>query len=132
MSKKKFFLCRSLPPFFFSYTLLLQGGYDYDFIEELEHRLECSICLLALRDPYQTSCGHRFCYSCIITWINEGRTCPHDNSSLGEGEDRLWCMYYYIQLTNSLLWYSTYLTSICYCDCNLYIIAIDAMDFQIK
>ena len=83
----------------------LQGGYDYDFIEELEHRLECSICLLALRDPYQTSCGHRFCYSCIITWINEGRTCPHDNSSLGEGEDRVW----WCASTNSLLWYSIHL-----------------------
>ena len=28
----------------------------------------------------------RFCYSCIITWLNEGRTCPKDNSSLGEGD----------------------------------------------
>ena len=62
-----------------------QGGYDYDFIKELDHRLECSICLLCMRDPYKTSCGHIFCYSCILTWINEGRKCPHDNSSLGEG-----------------------------------------------
>ena len=62
-----------------------QGGYDYDFIKELDHRLECSICLLCMRDPYKTSCGHIFCYSCILTWINEGRKCPHDNCSLGEG-----------------------------------------------
>ena len=28
----------------------------------------------------------RFCYSCIMTWLSEGKTCPHDNSSLGEGD----------------------------------------------
>ena len=28
----------------------------------------------------------RFCYSCIMTWLGEGKTCPHDNSSLGEGD----------------------------------------------
>ena len=66
----------------------LQGGYDYDFVdfESQRSRFECPICLLCQRDPHQTSCGHRFCYSCIITWLNEGRTCPKDNSSLGEGD----------------------------------------------
>lgn len=65
-----------------------QGGYDYDFVDFESHRsrFECPICLLCQRDPHQTSCGHRFCYSCIITWLNEGRTCPKDNSSLGEGD----------------------------------------------
>ena len=64
----------------------VQGGLDYQFVEKtLDQRLECSICLLALRNPHQTSCGHRFCYSCILTWLNEGKSCPHDNASLGEG-----------------------------------------------
>lgn len=64
----------------------LQGGLDYDFIEPLDCRLQCSICLLCLRQPYQTSCGHLFCHSCIITWMEQGKTCPHDNASLGEGD----------------------------------------------
>lgn len=63
-----------------------QGGYDYDFLDGLSSRHECPICLLCQRDPHQTSCGHRFCRSCILTWLNEGKTCPHDNCSLGEGD----------------------------------------------
>ena len=66
----------------------VQGGLDYQFVDKTldVSRLECSICLLALRNPHQTSCGHRFCYSCILTWLNEGKSCPHDNASLGEGK----------------------------------------------
>lgn len=63
-----------------------QGGYDFDFVDDLDRKYECPICLLCQRNPHQTSCGHRFCYSCIITWLNEGRTCPKDNCSLGEGK----------------------------------------------
>ena len=63
-----------------------QGGYDYNFVDDLDPKFECPICLLCQRDPHQTSCGHRFCYSCILTWLNEGRTCPKDNCSLGEGD----------------------------------------------
>ncbi len=71
-----------------------QGGYDYDFVdtEQVARNFECPICLLCQRDPHQTSCGHRFCYSCILTWLNEGRTCPKDNCSLGEGRQA-----YYIE-----------------------------------
>ena len=25
---------------------------------------------------------HRFCHSCIMTWLSEGRTCPDDNTTL--------------------------------------------------
>lgn len=63
-----------------------QGGHDYDFVGGLNRKYECPICLLCLRDPHQTSCGHRFCHSCIMTWLGEGRTCPDDNCSLGEGD----------------------------------------------
>ena len=70
----------------------VQGGLDYQFVEKtLDQRLECSICLLALRNPHQTSCGHRFCYSCILAWLNEGKSCPHDNASLGEGKEGRIC-----------------------------------------
>ena len=65
----------------------VQGGLDYQFVgKTYDQRLECSICLLCLRNPHQTSCGHRFCYSCILAWLNEGKSCPHDNASLGEGK----------------------------------------------
>ena len=62
------------------------GGYAYDFVNEHQWKQhECPICLCCLRDPHQTSCGHRFCYTCILTWLNEGNTCPHDNCTIGEG-----------------------------------------------
>lgn len=42
------------------------GGYNYDFVSELPDRLNCSICLFALRNPVQfMGCGHRFCKLCV-------------------------------------------------------------------
>lgn len=29
---------------------------------------ECSICLSWLKDPVLTTCGHRFCKSCLEEW----------------------------------------------------------------
>jgi len=63
-----------------------QGGYDYKFLHPLDSRYECPICLLCQRDPYQTVCGHRFCKSCIATWLTEGKTCPDDNTQLNEND----------------------------------------------
>lgn len=63
-----------------------QGGWDVEFVGGLDQKHECPICLLCQREPHQTSCGHRFCHSCIITWLEDGKTCPGDNSTLGEGE----------------------------------------------
>ena len=40
-------------------------GYDEFFDPPLESKYECPICLLGLREPVQTSCGHRFCKGCI-------------------------------------------------------------------
>lgn len=34
-----------------------------------EARFECPICLAWLRDPVLTSCGHRFCRTCIQSWL---------------------------------------------------------------
>ncbi|EDO29107.1 predicted protein [Nematostella vectensis] len=43
----------------------LEEGYDEFFDPPLESKYECPICLLGLRDPVQTPCGHRFCFNCI-------------------------------------------------------------------
>lgn len=40
-----------------------------DTIAVPEARFECPICLTWLRDPVVTSCGHRFCRSCIQSWL---------------------------------------------------------------
>ena len=55
----------------------LSGGYDFDFIEEPLEELNCSVCLLVLREPHLTSCcGNHFCQSCIEK-INDGsQPCP--------------------------------------------------------
>ena len=44
-------------------------GYDDYFDPPLERQYECPICLLGLREPVQTSCGHRFCKECILRSI---------------------------------------------------------------
>ena len=44
-------------------------GYDEYFDPPLESKYECPICLLGLREPVQTSCGHRFCKGCIVRSI---------------------------------------------------------------
>ena len=41
------------------------GGYDVSFVDPLEKDYECPICLLAVRDPVQTPCGHSFCKTCF-------------------------------------------------------------------
>ena len=48
---------------------LRSEGYDEYFDPPLESKYECPICLLGLREPVQTSCGHRFCRGCILRSI---------------------------------------------------------------
>lgn len=60
-------------------------GYDYEFVPPLDGKYECAICLMCQKDPIQTTCGHRFCRACIITWIsNKSSRCPEDNCRLTE------------------------------------------------
>ena len=44
---------------------LSPGGYDEEFVNEVEDDLQCAICQLALKDPMLTKCGHRFCSQCL-------------------------------------------------------------------
>lgn len=46
-----------------------EEGYDFDFYPPPDSKYECPICLLVLRDTVQTTCGHRFCTSCIHRWL---------------------------------------------------------------
>ena len=42
------------------------GGHDFVFVDELSQGQTCPVCLLAMRSPVQTVCGHRFCESCLL------------------------------------------------------------------
>ena len=54
-----------------------KGGYDYEFIDSPPNSLECSICLLTLRDPHIISCcGNHFCHTCISRIQGDGKPCP--------------------------------------------------------
>ena len=54
-----------------------KGGYDYEFIDPPPNSLECSICLMTLRDPHVISCcGNHFCHTCIGRIQGDGKPCP--------------------------------------------------------
>ena len=40
-------------------------GYDEIFDPPVSTDYECPVCMLVLRNPVQTQCGHRFCAACI-------------------------------------------------------------------
>ncbi|XP_074605798.1 TNF receptor-associated factor 6-like isoform X1 [Acropora palmata] len=75
---------RNEPPSRFPDNLRPEG-YDEYFDPPLEIKYECPICLLGLREPVQTICGHRFCRGCILRSIRDaGPKCPVDNVHLDE------------------------------------------------
>ena len=38
--------------------------------------LSCPICMESLKDPFVTTCGHSFCYSCITMHLQNKNVCP--------------------------------------------------------
>ena len=37
---------------------------------------KCTLCLEQMKDPSVASCGHLFCWTCILDWIREKAECP--------------------------------------------------------
>ncbi|XP_030378054.1 TNF receptor-associated factor 6 [Scaptodrosophila lebanonensis] len=61
------------------------GEHDVDYTDA---RYECAICIHWLNEPVLTSCGHRFCKSCLSDWLhNENQCCPLDNKPLSAEHD---------------------------------------------
>jgi len=50
-------------------------GYDYEFYPPADAKYMCPVCLMVLREPVQTNCGHRFCGACIQRWIRSDTRC---------------------------------------------------------
>ena len=57
------------------------------FVDELPVDLRCPVCLSVLKDPCQTSCGHRFCSQCIenIKKNSPNPVCPIDRQRIEDG-----------------------------------------------
>ncbi|XP_041070708.1 TNF receptor-associated factor 3 isoform X2 [Carcharodon carcharias] len=61
------------------------GGFKEKFVLKLENKYKCEHCRLALCNPKQTACGHRFCESCVRKILGSPKpVCPVDNESLCE------------------------------------------------
>ena len=41
-----------------------------------EQQRKCTLCLEPMRDPSVTTCGHFFCWTCILDWVHEKPECP--------------------------------------------------------
>ncbi|XP_065181188.1 uncharacterized protein LOC135811874 isoform X2 [Sycon ciliatum] len=55
-------------------------GYDVQTVDLFPEKFLCPVCLLLLRDPVQTGCGHRFCRYCSKRVIDSGNEiCPVDH-----------------------------------------------------
>ncbi|XP_062512182.1 TNF receptor-associated factor 6-B-like [Corticium candelabrum] len=53
------------------------GGFNAQFVDQLSDRHTCPVCLLALREPTITKCGHLFCNDCVRPLASCGRiVCP--------------------------------------------------------
>nr|XP_043623903.1 E3 ubiquitin-protein ligase COP1-like [Erigeron canadensis] len=51
-------------------------------VEPIDKELLCPICMQIIKDAFLTSCGHSFCYMCIITHLDNKSDCPCCASSL--------------------------------------------------
>ncbi|XP_065550621.1 TNF receptor-associated factor 4 isoform X4 [Lathamus discolor] len=59
-------------------------GYDYKLLERPRRRVLCPLCGKPMREPVRVStCGHRFCDTCLQEFLSEGVfKCPEDQLPL--------------------------------------------------
>ena len=63
------------------------GGFDARFVDLLSDRHTCPVCLLTLREPTITKCGHLFCNDCVRPLARRGRIeCPVCREDQNESE----------------------------------------------
>ena len=60
------------------------GGWAFEFVDKVDPDYECFICLLPIRDPVQTQCGHLFCQTCLDRSLLESSKCPVDKEDISE------------------------------------------------
>lgn len=46
---------------------------------------KCTLCLESMRDPGVTTCGHVFCWGCIVEWVAEKPECPLCRAAVAKG-----------------------------------------------
>ncbi|KAJ1739524.1 hypothetical protein LPJ68_004602 [Coemansia sp. RSA 1086] len=44
--------------------------------QEASDEFSCNICFDTATDPVLTLCGHLFCWSCLVQWLERSATCP--------------------------------------------------------
>ncbi|KAK2748287.1 E3 ubiquitin ligase [Myotisia sp. PD_48] len=48
-------------------------------VDDIRALIYCGICMKPLYEPFTISCGHTFCYSCLLQWFTSNphiKTCP--------------------------------------------------------
>lgn len=62
------------------------------FPEPVDDEFKCSICCGVLEDPVRGNCGHVFCRTCILTWLERpgsyriNGSCPVDRSVMNRND----------------------------------------------
>lgn len=61
----------------FSFSKLAGASADGDIAPvEVDKELLCPICIQMMRGAFVTACGHSFCYTCIVTHLENKHDCP--------------------------------------------------------
>ena len=53
----------------------LSNGSTLAWLQPNQQR-KCTLCLEPMKDPSVTTCGHVFCWTCILDWVDEKPECP--------------------------------------------------------